>query len=84
MAAANSDIHDRSLMHIKDWHLVKSEFATSPNTLAVYAVHTSCNPNSSRLAGVRVLINQCWRCGDAVPDEMQALVTLYHWGREDV
>ena len=76
MTADNSDILRRSLFQIGDWHIVKSGYPMPGNT--VYAVHTNCGPTAWN-AIVRVRDQMCFRCGDPVPDELQALVTLHHW-----
>lgn len=79
--AGNSDIHDRSLIQIGDWHLVKSGFPVGVGR-AVFAVHTGCAPTSwNALPGQSDLV--CFRCGDTVPDELQALVVLHAWGRKE-
>ena len=75
-AEKHSDIHDRSLLQLGDWHLVKSGYPMPGNT--VYAIHTNCAPAKWDIT-IGVDRNQCFRCGDMVPDEMQALVTLHHW-----
>ena len=75
MAADNSDIHDRSLFQLGDWHLVKSGYPMPGNT--VYAIHTDCAPTQWNVRDRRA--EMCFRCGDPVPDEIQALVALHHW-----
>lgn len=72
MIADYSDILRRSLFQLGDWHIVKSGLTTP------YAVHTDCAPVKWD-ARVRAIDNICFRCGEATPDEIQALVTLYHW-----
>ena len=81
MTAAVRDIHDRSLFQLGDWHLVRGKFPEQVQYDKVYAIHTNCAPNKWN-ANIRVIDNQCFRCGDPVPDEMQALVTLHHWGTQ--
>ncbi len=79
MPADHSDIHERSLFQLGDWHLVRAKFPERVQYDTVYAIHTGCQPTKWD-ARIRVVSNICFRCGDAVPDEMQALVKLHHWG----
>ena len=66
----------RSLFQLGDWHIVKSAFSSS-DSLECYAVHTNCS-SASVLSPSRTT-NICWRCGDDVPDELQGLITMFHW-----
>ena len=79
MAADNSDIHDRSLFQLGDWHIVRSRSVVTRWHGKLYAVHTNCKHNTLINSTVKMFHNHCHRCGDMVPDELQALVTLYRW-----
>ncbi len=78
MTAGRSDIHERSLFQLGDWHLVRAIFPEQVQYDTIYAIHTDCAPTKWD-ATVRAISNKCFRCGDPVPDELQALVTLHHW-----
>ena len=78
MTADNSDIHDRSLFQLGDWHIVRSRSVVTQWHGKPYAVHTNCGP-AKWVITIGVDRNRCHHCGDMVPDEMQALVTLYRW-----
>ena len=76
VSALGIDVHNRSLLQIGDWHIVKTMFPEQGEYC--FAVHTDCEPMDWNM-NVRVRDNICYRCGDRVPDELQALITLYHW-----
>ena len=79
MTADYSDILRRSLFQLGDWHIVRSRLNPPVNFAKPYAIHTNCAPVKWDATTISVKNNKCFRCGDAVPDELQALVTLYHW-----
>ncbi len=66
-------IHDRSLVQIRDWHLVKSLYANH----ICFVIHECCNP--SNLNRYPFELTHCHICGDPVPHELQALVALHNW-----
>ena len=81
MITGNSDILRRSLFQLGDWHIVRTGFEQGDGFAVCYAIHLHCAPIQWN-ATIRVVDNLCFRCGDSVPDELQALVTLFHWGNQ--
>ena len=81
MITGLSDIHDRTLFTLGDWHIVRTGFEQGDGFKVCYAIHISCAPIKWN-ATIRTVDNLCFRCGDKVPDELQALVTLFHWGSQ--
>ena len=87
-AEKHSDIHDRSLFQLGDWHIVKcnmyAEGVVGGQRQTCYAVHTGCEHNNwSEQYSAASPRDCCYRCGDVVPDELQALVALHAWGWEE-
>ena len=83
MNAGVSDIDARTMFKLKGWNIVK--FDPSMIGEVCYAVHTACKPPKEGVPTGSyhpIRRNICFRCGDAVPDELQALITLYHWGSQ--
>ena len=83
MITDKSDIHDRSLFQLGDWHLVKTGFQQGDGFAGVFAVHTNCDHNNWSKGLIRDDYRQCFRCGVVVPDELQALVALHAWGWDE-
>ena len=83
MNAQDRGIHERSILQLGDRHLVTTGSQQGDGFAGVFAVHTNCEQtNFDSSEPVRIYKNQCLRCGDVVPDELQALVVLHNWGRE--
>ena len=79
MNAGISDIDARTMFTLKGWNIVR----TSSSKKMCFAVHTECKPpygNVPTGSYHPIRRNFCYRCGDVVPDELQALVILHHWG----
>ena len=82
MLMDKSSIHERSIFQLGNWHIVESGFPVSAGH-GIYAVHTGCEHNNCSDGPIRVIHNSCYRCGEDVPNELQALVILHAWGWDE-
>ena len=84
MITDKSSIHERSVFQLGNWHLVTTGFQQGDGFTGVFAVHVNCVGQALAATGlIRTIHNQCFRCGDVVPDELQALVILHRWGWDE-
>jgi len=79
MLMDKSSIHERSVFQLGDWHLVTTGFQQGDGFAGCFAVHVGCDPGNWDNGPVRMIQNQCFRCGDVVPNEIQALIELNNW-----
>ena len=75
-------IKTRTMFKLKGWNIVRTGFLKEDALPECYAVHGECKlpyGNVPTRSYHPIRRNVRFRCGDAVPDEMQALIKLHNW-----